>query len=72
MADGQKYTFETTIQIQEPLRLMNNMKVLDAKGNLLNTKDTYQSTLKAYVIENVLTPPAVLTLDGRNIGITNP
>lgn len=71
-ADGQQYTLESMIQIQEPLKLLSNMKVLDKDGVLLNTKDTYQSTLKAYVIENALTPPVELTLDGRNIAIANP
>lgn len=71
-ADGQQYTLDSLIQIQEPLKLMSNMKVIDKNGILLNTKDTYQSTLKAYVIENALTPPVELTLDGRNIAIANP
>lgn len=70
-ANDQKYTLESSIQIQEPLKLTRNMKVLDPNGNILNTKDTYQSSLKAYVIENVLTPPANITLDGRDIAVEN-
>ena len=47
------------------------MKVLDENGVLLNTTETYKTDLKAFVIENTLTPPANLTLDARDVTAGN-
>lgn len=71
LANMKKIPLEGEVSVREPLKLKKNMKVMDANGSILNTQDTYQADLKAYVIENTLTPPADLTLDARDITLSN-
>ncbi len=71
MANHDKYTLQTEISVREPLQLSRNMRILDENWVLLNTVDTYKSDLKAFVIENTLTPPANLTLDARDVRSNN-
>ncbi len=66
-ASNKRYNIETELSVREPLKLSRNMKVIDSNGVLINTPDTYKSDLRAYVIENTLTPPVELTLDARDI-----
>lgn len=71
LGNGQKYPIETTLLASEPLKLSRNMKVLDENGTLLNTPNTYQTDIKAYLIENTLTPPVNIILDARDITATD-
>lgn len=71
MGNGEKYDIERKISLNEPLKLSRNMKVMDSNGAILNTSNTYQSDIKAYVIENTLTPPTDITLDARDITTSN-
>ncbi len=66
-ANNKRYNIETELSVREPLKLSRNMKVIDSNGVLINTPDTYKADLRAYVIENTLTPPVELTLDARDI-----
>lgn len=66
-ANNKRYTIETVISIREPLKISKNMKVMDSNGVIINTPSTYKTDLRAYVIENTLTPPITLTLDARDI-----
>ena len=70
-ASHEKYSLQTQLSVREPLQLSRNMKVLDENGILLNTTETYKTDLKAFVIENTLTPPANLTLDARDVTAGN-
>ena len=70
-ASHDKYSLQTQLRVRQPLQLSRNMKVLNENGVLLNTTETYKTDLKAFVIENTLTPPANLTLDARDVTTGN-
>lgn len=71
MANKTKYSLKTELRVREPLGLSRNMRILDENGVLLNTESTYKTDLKAFVIENTLTPPAHLILDARSVSAKN-
>ncbi len=71
LANGEEYILPYTLELQEPLKLARWLKVLDADGNKLNTDQTYDSTLRAYIIKDV-SIPSTLKMDARDITPAQP
>ena len=72
LASGQKYTFETDIDVTEPLKIIRHVKVTNNAGLLLNGENTFDKESRSYKIENAIIPPETLTFDARDIVSANP
>lgn len=70
-ANGKKYTFEKDITVNEPIALVRHVKVLNSDGTVLNDENTYDTSLRAYILRNSIIPPETLTFDARDIVSTN-
>lgn len=67
IASGEKYTFEIGVVVNEPLSIIRRIKVLNDAGAIMNTEETYDSGLRAFVLKNAIIPPESLTFDARDI-----
>lgn len=70
-ANGKKYSFEKEITVNEPIALVRHVKVFNTDGVLLNDENTYDTSLRAYILRNSIIPPETLTFDARDIVSTN-
>ena len=66
LANKSSYPIEGTITINEPLIVARHAQVQDQDGKLLNTPDTYDSTVGAYVIRDIIAPTKI-TLDAQDV-----
>ncbi len=71
-ASGGKYPFETEVNVNEPLNLIRKIKIFNKDGVLENTDDTYDTSLKSFVLRNTIIPPETLTFDARDVVSGNP
>jgi len=71
LANKETITLEKDVSIDEPILLARHVQVTDSKGKSLNTEDTFDAALKAYIVKNIL-PPETITLDARDVVTENP
>lgn len=71
-ANGDKHIFTSEVIITEPLSIVRHVKVMNADGNIINNENTYDTSLKAYILKNSIIPPDTLTFDARDIVPANP
>jgi hypothetical protein len=67
VASGKKYTFNTEVTVNEPLNLVRHIKVFTKEWKLLNEQDTFDQSLKAFILRNTIIPPEKLTFDARDV-----
>jgi hypothetical protein len=67
VANGDKYTYESEVTVNEPINLVRHIKVFDANGRLLNETNSFDQSLRAFVLKNTIIPPEVLTFDARDV-----
>jgi hypothetical protein len=67
VASGKKYIFNTEVNVNEPLNLVRHVKVFTKDGILLNKEDTYDQSLKSFILRNTIIPPEKLTFDARDV-----
>jgi hypothetical protein len=72
LANKEKYTFETDININEPLSIVRKIKVMNTEGDTINPDSTYDTSLRAFVLKNAIVPPESLTFDARDVVSNNP
>ena len=66
LANKSSYPIEGSITINEPLMVARHAQIQDQDGKLLNTPETYDSTVGAYVIRDIIAP-AKITLDAQDV-----
>lgn len=66
LANKRSYPIEGSITINEPLIVARHAQIQDQDGKLLNTPDTYDTTVAAYVLRDI-SVPAKITLDARDV-----
>ena len=70
LANKKTYTIQWMITLNKPLLIMQHAKVLDQDNVLLNTDDTFDTSVGSYIIKNI-SVPTKLTLDARDIVLEN-
>ena len=71
LANKKVYKIQWTIIINTPLSITRHAQIKDTDNNLLNTLETFDAGLNAYVITD-LSVPTTLVFDARDIIIENP
>lgn len=71
LANTKSYTIEGSIILNPPLTVIRHARVTDKSNNLLNPPNTFDSSVNAYVIED-LSLPMEITLDARDVILENP
>ncbi len=71
LSDKTTYSLETTFSIDEPILLARHFTITDKTGKKLNTDESFDPVIKAYVLENII-PPETLTFDARDVVSSNP
>ncbi len=71
LANRWSYTLEYPIKIEAPLVVTRRVKVKNSEWVLLNTDETFDPKLHAYVIDNIV-PPEKVSLDARDVVTENP
>ncbi len=69
--DGQEININQDISIDEPILISRHAIVRDSSGNIKNSESTFDATIHAYVIKD-LVPPETLTLDAQSVVTENP
>lgn len=72
IASGEKFTFETFVDVIEPLNLVRHIKIFNKDGMLLNKEETYDFSLRSFILKNSIIPPESLTFDARDVVSANP
>ncbi len=70
LANQEFRTLEKTISIDPPLIISRNAKITDEKWKILNTPETYDPKLRAYIIKDTI-PPTKIFLDSRDVTSEN-
>jgi PKD domain len=70
LANGQSYPIEGTVILNEPLIVARHTQLRDQDSKILNTIDTYDPTIGAYIIKNITLPQSI-TLDARDVVTEN-
>ena len=71
LANKSSYPIAGSLTINEPLIIARHAEIYDQDERLLNTIDTLDPTLGAYVIRDI-SVPAKITLDARDVVTENP
>ena len=71
LADKTTYSLETTLSLDEPILLARHFTITDKTGKKLNTDESFDPVIKAYVLQNII-PPETLTFDARDVVSSNP
>ena len=66
LANGQSYPIEGTVILNEPLIVARHAQIQDADGKIINTPETYDPTVAAYVLRD-LSVPTRITLDAQDV-----
>jgi hypothetical protein len=72
IASGEKYTFQTVVDVIEPLNLVRHIKIYNKDGVQLNGEETYDFSLRSFILKNSIIPPESLTFDARDVVSANP
>ncbi|GAB0174806.1 MAG: hypothetical protein HHAS10_06850 [Candidatus Altimarinota bacterium] len=72
IASGEKYTFRTEVDVIEPLNLVRHIKIFNKDGVFLNGEETYDYSLRSFILKNSIIPPESLTFDARDVVSANP
>jgi PKD repeat protein len=70
LANKKTYTIQWNIILNKPLLIIQHAKILDQDNNLLNPSETFDTSLGAYLIKNIVVPTKI-TLDARDIILEN-
>jgi PKD repeat protein len=66
MANRETHTFETEFILEEPILLARHVQVNTEKWIKLNTEETFDPSLKAYVLKEII-PPETVIFDARDV-----
>ncbi|PID83780.1 hypothetical protein CSB09_04415 [Candidatus Gracilibacteria bacterium] len=66
MVGNEIHTFELKLPVIAPLNLAKHVKISTIRGKKLNTKDTFDTKYKAYIIKNIEVPSRII-LDARDV-----
>jgi hypothetical protein len=66
LANKRSYPVTGSIIINEPLIVARHAQVQDADGKIINTPETYDPTVAAYVLRD-LSVPTRITLDAQDV-----
>jgi PKD repeat protein len=67
LASGKRHTFNTTVTVNQPINLIRHVKVYNEAGTLLNEENTFDQSLRSFVLKNTIIPPEILTFDARDV-----
>lgn len=70
LTDKQSYQIQGTIILNEPLIVARHAEIKNQDGKILNTPNTFDPGLSAYVIRDI-SVPATLTLDAQKVVTEN-
>ena len=71
IASGEKFTFQTVVDVIEPLNLVRHIKIFNKDGVLLNGEETYDYSLRSFILKNSIIPPESLVFDARDVVSAN-
>jgi PKD domain len=72
IASGEKFSFRTEVDVIEPLNLVRHIKIFNKDGVFLNAEETYDYSLRSFILKNTIIPPESLTFDARDVVSGNP
>ncbi|MBP9779182.1 hypothetical protein KBD33_00995 [Candidatus Gracilibacteria bacterium] len=70
-ANGESYTLEKNLKLKSPLVVLQKARIKNKGGIIINTDDTYDTTLRSYVIKEIITPEKIY-LDARDVVAEDP
>ncbi len=70
-ANGESYTLEKNLKLKSPLIVLQKARIKNKWWIIINTDDTYDTTLRSYVIKDIITPEKIY-LDARDVVAEDP
>ncbi len=70
-ANGESYTLEKNLKLKSPLVVLQKARIKNKWWIIINTDDTYDTTLRSYVIKEIITPEKIY-LDARDVVAEDP